>query len=544
MLVAVLALPALALFGLWRFADGRTDVDPTRRCRPPRWPPPATGAAAAALTTPLLSFRRVPGLIARDLNVERLRAAGRRRSPPRSTPRPASSSPSTAFAVGQPQPRPAGDPGEQPEAARRRRRPRVLGPDHTFTTDVRAAAPPSGGVVAGDLYLVGGGDPLLTSRRLSRSTIDPHPVINPTSLDALADAVVAAGVTAVDGGVVGDGTRYDDEFFRAELGDDIRGIEAGPFDALLVNDARFRTRRRVAGRQRPERRRRRGAGPPARASAASSIAGDGEHRHRAEQRHVRRERSHSAPLPAVIAEMLATSDNNTAEMLVKEIGVRSRRRRQHATPAPRRWPRRCSSSGVDTTGVVVDDGSGLSNDNRADVPPARRRARPAHARPTRSAPGSRSPAQTGTLERRVHRLAGRRPADGQDRHARRTRRSTPTRRRSSRCPATCPSTAAARIEFAFVLNSPGTLTDQSVYRPIWDAFADVLAAYPSGPTAADLGPRSERLMGACVLPMFPLGTVAAARGGAAAARVRAALPPARPRLPRRRDRRRRVRRRR
>ena len=45
----------------------------------------------------------------------------------------------------------------------------------------------------------------------------------------------------------------------------------------------------------------------------------------------------------------------------------------------------------------------------------------------------------------------------------------------------------ASIEFSFVLNSPGTLTDQSVYRPIWDSFADVLATYPSGPSAADLG---------------------------------------------------------
>ena len=41
----------------------------------------------------------------------------------------------------------------------------------------------------------------------------------------------------------------------------------------------------------------------------------------------------------------------------------------------------------------------------------------------------------------------------------------------------------------FLLNASGTLTDQSVYRPIWDAFIDVLATYPSGPTPADLGPR-------------------------------------------------------
>ena len=31
------------------------------------------------------------------------------------------------------------------------------------------------------------------------------------------------------------------------------------------------------------------------------------------------------------------------------------------------------------------------------------------------------------------------------------------------------------IEYALVLNSAGTLADQTVYRPIWDAFAEVLA---------------------------------------------------------------------
>jgi serine-type D-Ala-D-Ala carboxypeptidase/endopeptidase (penicillin-binding protein 4) len=44
------------------------------------------------------------------------------------------------------------------------------------------------------------------------------------------------------------------------------------------------------------------------------------------------------------------------------------------------------------------------------------------------------------------------------------------------------------IEFALILNSAGTLTEQTVYRPIWDAFAEVLASYPAGPTAAELGP--------------------------------------------------------
>ena len=45
------------------------------------------------------------------------------------------------------------------------------------------------------------------------------------------------------------------------------------------------------------------------------------------------------------------------------------------------------------------------------------------------------------------------------------------------------------IEFALVLNASGTLTDQSVYRPIWNALAAVLATYPSVATPAQLAPR-------------------------------------------------------
>ena len=44
----------------------------------------------------------------------------------------------------------------------------------------------------------------------------------------------------------------------------------------------------------------------------------------------------------------------------------------------------------------------------------------------------------------------------------------------------------AAIEYALVLNGP-TISDQSEYRPVWTALADVLAAYPEGPTPAELG---------------------------------------------------------
>ena len=140
----------------------------------------------------------------------------------------------------------------------------MLGADHTFTTEVRAAAAPVGGVVAGDLYLVGGGDPLLTSSTYPVAN-DPNPVMTPTPLDALADALAAAGVTQIQGGVVGDGSRYDDEFFPPSWVNDIRGIEAGPY-RRVARERRPRHRRPEAG-HRP------GAGRGDRADAAAAARG-------------------------------------------------------------------------------------------------------------------------------------------------------------------------------------------------------------------------------------------------------------------------------
>ena len=62
--------------------------------------------------------------------------------------------------------------------------------------------------------------------------------------------------------------------------------------------------------------------------------------------------------------MLATSDNNTAEMLVKEIGLAASgagTREAGLAVDPRR---RSSVGACRLTGIVLDDGSGLSNENR------------------------------------------------------------------------------------------------------------------------------------------------------------------------------------
>jgi serine-type D-Ala-D-Ala carboxypeptidase/endopeptidase (penicillin-binding protein 4) len=474
--LTLLALvPAVLLFALWRWAAGRAEgADP-----PPTTTLVAPPEPAPVLATPLLSFRRAPGVLSRDVNMESFRAdvaefaatlqdpscvsvavdgvdAGSTRA---DTPLiPASNQKLLVGAVAL----------------------EVLGPEHRFTTEVRAAAP-AGGVISGDVYLVGGGDPLLTSSTYPVQN-DPNPVTDPTSLDALADAVVAAGVQRIDGSVVGDGSRYDDEFFAPSWVNDVRGIEAGPYDALLVNDAR------VTGD--PLR-----AADPSEAAAREfmqlltargvTIGGNATGGAAPAQTAVLAS-VESAPISAVVGEMLATSDNNTAELLVKEIGLASggggTREAGLAAMAStmQGW-------GLPMTGIVLADGSGLSNDNRVtcqvfvDVLARSGPSDPlAAGLPVAGVSGTltdvftdspvagRLRAKTGTLGNApynadppaVKTLSGYLPVDG-----------------------------GGAIEFSLLLNAAGTLTDQSVYRPIWDAFAAMLATYPAGPTPAALGPR-------------------------------------------------------
>ncbi|MZD07330.1 D-alanyl-D-alanine carboxypeptidase/D-alanyl-D-alanine-endopeptidase [Streptomyces sp. SID5785] len=69
----------------------------------------------------------------------------------------------------------------------------LLGPEHRFSTDVLAAGRVRGGVLAGDLYLRGTGDPTTLA----------------ADYDRLAADVAAAGVHRVDGRLVADDTRFD-----------------------------------------------------------------------------------------------------------------------------------------------------------------------------------------------------------------------------------------------------------------------------------------------------------------------------------------------
>jgi len=113
----------------------------------------------------------------------------------------------------------------------------ILGAAHTFETQIVTDAPLTNGVLEGNLVLVGGGDPLIaTAAYTDRYEQQPH---FRTDIEQLADAVVAAGVTEINGAVIGDDSRYDLERYIPEWPIRFTNVEqnqTGPLTALTVND--------------------------------------------------------------------------------------------------------------------------------------------------------------------------------------------------------------------------------------------------------------------------------------------------------------------
>ena len=465
-LLFVAAFPAVILVGVWQYAQSRDGSEP---------PAPDVVAELPEVSpvTPVLSARRTPEVLARETSMTAFEGALR--------PLGGAVLPGSCAAVdvdGVLALSDAIDTAVTPASVLKlvvaAVALEVLGPDHTYTTEVRAEV--VGGAV-GSLYLVGGGDPLLASawypddQRYVRYPQQPA-----TSLEALADAVVQAGVTQVGGNVVGDGSRYDAELYPPTWPISFRAIEGGPIGGLVVNDGAVlgvgvRTNDPALGAAEEFVRLLRergvvvvgqatsGSTPPELAAIASVT---------------------SAPMSDVARHMLTTSDNNSAEMMLKEIGVVTKQAGSRAsgiaavTETLTRW-------GVDTAGFEMVDGSGLSRENKAtcrtilevldrfdersvmfqSLPIAGRSGTMAQYFVGDPMEG-RLVAKTGSLTG-VKALAGYLPVDG-----------------------------GGLVSFVVLLEGPG-VSDDATFRPIWEGYlSDALVTYPSGPTADRLVPLAPR----------------------------------------------------
>ncbi len=479
-LVAIAAVPALVLWVIASWASGQSGDDGDAAPPDDSVPPSVASDAAPVLNTPLVGFRRVPSLVSRDVNVDAFAAEldgffGTLND------RSCAAVSVDGQAVGAHNPDLAVIPASTQKLPVAATALEELGEDFRFTTNVVAAAEPSGGTIEGDLYLVGGGDPLLSSDWYPTSNLERYAVTTPTSLDQLADAVVGAGVTSVTGNVVGDGSRYDDEFYAPGWGDGVAGLEAGPYDALMANDSRvlgddLKSNDPNQGAAREFARLLRERNVQIAGDAVSGTSPEGA---------VTVASIDSAPLGDVVAEMLGNSDNNTAELLVKELGFDdSGTGTREAGLAV--ISQQLDAWGVDTTPLVLADGSGLSPDNRLTCAAL---VTVLQVTGSDSAIGTGLPVagETGTLRDvfNDHAVAGRLTGKTGTLNNPPFNADPPAVKSLA---GYLPIAGGGAVEYALVLNGP-TISDQSEYRALWDGLANALVTYPSGPSPAVLGPR-------------------------------------------------------
>ena len=205
-----------------------------------------------------------------------------------------------------------------------------LGPDAHLDTVASAAAPPANGQISGDLYIVGGGDPVLTTGPYAKQLYEGRQPSLISDPGKLADAIKAAGVTKITGSVVGDGSKYDTQRFNPAWPASFHSQNVvGQLGALMINDGYEGFPAAYRGPAS------RTAAPDAAQHAAGVITAL--LRERGVQV-VGPPKSGKAPagamlttlatLPSptieeIVGEMLTESDNDTAEMLLKELGQRS-----------------------------------------------------------------------------------------------------------------------------------------------------------------------------------------------------------------------------
>jgi D-alanyl-D-alanine carboxypeptidase/D-alanyl-D-alanine-endopeptidase (penicillin-binding protein 4) len=228
----------------------------------------------------------------------------------------------------------------------------VLGPDRRFTTRAVSTGAVSNGVLDGDLFIVGGGDPVLTS------TTDPGPVA--THLADLADEIARAGITRITGAIVGEDSRYDSERAIADwTSSEIAEGSAGALGALVVNggyqdgvpatDPALDTAQQLAD-----------------LLTARNVEISGGVNHAVDPLPAgTRTIAHieSPPLSAIVEEMLTDSNNETAELLTRELGYRSDGTGTTATGTAAVRDA-LAKLGVPVAGVDLHDGSGLAPTDR------------------------------------------------------------------------------------------------------------------------------------------------------------------------------------
>ena len=351
-----------------------------------------------------------------------------------------------------------------------------IGADTKLTTSAVTVARNEDGVIDGDLYLVGAGDPLLATSGYTSTFEETDQRYN--DFAKLADAIKAAGVTAIHGNVLGDESRFDTErYVPTWPGRYIRTGEIGPLGALTVNDG-------FTGLSRtpdvPTNDRQQGDAPATLAAetlislltARGVEVSGGASEAKAPDGATTVASLDSLSMADTVGEMLRSSDNTTAEILLKDLAAHDGTTGSTVGGA-KVVQDTLSGLGLPTRGSVTVDGSGLDLGNRVTCDLLV--AALAHQGPSSTLAAALPVAgRTGTLRKRLRGTA----AEGN------VRAKTGTLNEVAALAGFAHATSGDDLTFAVVIN--GTLATSVA---LTDEVAVAVADYGAGVSLEAIGPR-------------------------------------------------------
>jgi D-alanyl-D-alanine carboxypeptidase/D-alanyl-D-alanine-endopeptidase (penicillin-binding protein 4) len=346
----------------------------------------------------------------------------------------------------------------------------VLGADHRFVTNIYGTM--NGTTIVGDLVVVGSGDPGIASADYIASM--RFPSRHATPAEEFVSAMTDLQVTEVTGSIIGVETRYDLERYAPSLGLGIRGTEVGPLGALMINDGA------VTGDPiKPDQ--------PAVAAArqiydmytrAGIVVRGGFRTSTTVPTQDPLATIESPPLEQILVDLLANSDNNTAELLLKEIGfVKKGEGSREAGIAVVRetllgWD-------IDVSGLTMLDGAGLERGNLlpCDLLSA------VLSRTGAFGPIGNALAVAGESGTLIGVFNGT-PAKG------RLLGKTGTLSGAKALAGFVPYSAEESVSYVLILNGP-SVANQSYYRPLWYELGEILTDFTGRPTPLEIAPFSE-----------------------------------------------------
>ena len=235
----------------------------------------------------------------------------------------------------------------------------VADPEEPMVTKVLTDAEVADGVLDGTIWVVGGGDPLI----MTQSYADSHrrqPQLR-TPMEDLADQIVGLGVESLSGRLIADESRYDTTRFPESWPPQYSSrLYSGPLSALSLNDGITGFTAALTAAEQPARwfvstladlLRVRGVAVDADLVVSTAPSGMTEIA-----------RLTSPPMIEIVQQMLRESDNTTAELMLREIGLRSAG--EGSTPAGAAAAARIVSEMLPSEpSPTVVDGSGLDRTN-------------------------------------------------------------------------------------------------------------------------------------------------------------------------------------